>query len=89
MHACTNIIGCALFVAIQYGCLLLGGEILIKGQWLNVVVIGFCMWQLFLAPFLLRRFYELTGKHWVGAITVSSLYVLIGIMNTAVHSTLL
>jgi len=89
MHALTNIIGCGLFAAIQYGSLIFGGEILIKGQWLNVLVIGLCIWQLFLAPFLLRKFYKLTGKNWVGAITVSSLYVIIGIMNTAVHSTLL
>ena len=89
MHALTNIIGCFLFWAIQYIPLFLGGAIVVKGQWLNVLVIAFCIWQLFLAPFLLRKFYKLTGKHWVGAFTVSSFYVLIGIMNTAIHSTIL
>lgn len=89
MHAVTNVIGCLLFCAIQYVPLFLGGSVVVKGQWLNVLVIGLCCWQLFIAPFLLRKFYKLTGSHWVGAITVSSLYVLIGMMNTAVHSTLL
>jgi len=55
---------------------------------MNVLVISFCIWQLFIAPFLLRKFYKLTVKHWAGALTLSSFYVLIGIMNTAIHSTL-
>ncbi len=88
IHAFTNIIGCFLFWAIQYIPLFLGGEIIVKGQWMNVLVIAFCIWQLFIAPFLLRKFYNLTGKHWVGSLTLSSFYVLIGIMNTAIHSTL-
>lgn len=88
IHAFTNIIGCFLFWAIQYIPLFLGGEIVVKGQWMNILVISFCIWQLFIAPFLLRKFYKLTGKHWAGALTLSSFYVLIGIMNTAIHSTL-
>ena len=56
--------------------------------WCDVLVICFCIWQLFLAPFLLRSFYKLTGKNWLGPLVVSSVYVLCGIMNTAIHTNL-
>ncbi len=84
-----NILGLGVLWALQYGKLLLTGTTVWGPTWINVLVIAFCVWQLFLAPFLLRSFYKLTGKNWVGPIIVSSLYVLCGIMNTAVHSTIL
>lgn len=84
-----NILGCGLLWALQYGKLILTGTVIWGPTWINVLVIAFCFWQLFLAPFLLRAFYKLTGKNWVGPLIVSSLYVLIGIMNTAIHSTVL
>ena len=84
-----NIIGVTLLWALQYGKLIFTGTVIWGPGWINVLVIVFTVWQLFLAPFYLREFYKLTGKNWVGPIIVSSLYVLIGIMNTAIHSTIL
>jgi len=84
-----NILGLVLLWALQYGKLLLTGTVIWGPGWINVLVIAFCFWQLFLAPFLLRAFYKLTGNNWAGALTVSSVYVMAGVMNTAIHSTLL
>lgn len=87
--AIGNIIGCVLIWAVQYGKLLITGTPIWGGPWVNVLVIAFCVWQLFFAPYFLRAFYKLTGKNWVGALVVSSMYVMAGIMNTSVHSTFL
>lgn len=84
-----NILGCGLLWALQYGKLLLTGTVIWKSTWINVLVIVFCFWQLFLAPYLLRAIYKRTGNNWAGPLIVSSLYVLCGIMNTAIHSTVL
>lgn len=85
-----NILGCGAIWALQYGKLLITGTVFFTGlAWISVLVIAFCFWQLFLAPFFLRKFYKLTGTNWAGALIVSSIYVLAGIMNTAVHSTIL
>ncbi|MEG1165439.1 MAG: hypothetical protein RSD68_03430, partial [Oscillospiraceae bacterium] len=83
------ILGLTLLWALQYGKLLITGTVIWGAGWINVLVIAFCVWQLFLAPYFLRAFYKLTGKNWVGALVVSGMYVLCGIMNTAVHSTIL
>ncbi|MEG1315965.1 MAG: hypothetical protein RSC86_01160 [Oscillospiraceae bacterium] len=87
--AIGNILGLTLLWALQYGKLLITGTVIWGAGWINVLVIAFCVWQLFLAPYFLRAFYKLTGKNWVGALVVSGMYVLCGIMNTAVHSTIL
>lgn len=84
-----NILGVLLIWFIQYGKLLITGTVVWGPGWINVLVIVFTIWQLFLAPFYLRAFYKLTGKNWVGPLVVSSLWVLSGIMNTAIHSTIL
>ncbi|MBP3736295.1 MAG: alpha/beta hydrolase [Lachnospiraceae bacterium] len=84
-----NILGIIILWALQYGKLLATGTVIWGPGWINVLVIAFCFWQLFLAPFFLRAFYKLTGRNWVGPLVVSSIYVLCGIMNTAVHSTIL
>lgn len=84
-----NILGLGLLWALQYGKLILTGTVIWGSTWINVLVIAFCFWQLFLAPYLLRAFYKLTGKNWAGALIVSSIYVFCGIMNTAVHSSIL
>ena len=84
-----NILGCVLIWLIQYGKLIITGTVLWQTTWICVLVILLCMWQLFLAPYLLRGFYKLTGKHWVGALVVSSMYTLCGVMNTAIQSTIL
>ena len=80
-----NILGLVLLWALQYGKLLLTGTVIWGPGWINVLVIAFCFWQLFLAPYFLRAFYKLTGKNWVGAMIVSSMYVLSGVMHTAIH----
>lgn len=84
-----NILGVLLIWFAQYGKLLTNGTVIWGPGWINVLVIVFTIWQLFLAPFYLRAFYKLTGKNWVGPLVVSSLWVLCGIMNTALHSTVL
>ena len=84
-----NILGIIILWAAQYGKLLTTGTVIWGPGWINVLVIAFCFWQLFIAPYLLRAFYKLTGKNWVGPLVVSSIYVLCGVMNTAVHSTVL
>ena len=84
-----NILGLGLLWAIQYGKLVITGTVVWGPQCINVMVIAFCVWQLFLAPYLLRAFYKLTGKNWVGALIVSAMYFLCGVMNTAIHSTIL
>lgn len=81
-----NILGCVLIWAIQYGKLILTGSVLWGKEWIGVLVIAFCVWQLFLAPYLLRKFYKITGKNWLGPIVVSSMYVLMSVTNTAIHS---
>lgn len=87
--AIGNVIGVSLLWLLQYGKLFTTGTVIWGPGWINVLVIVFTIWQLFLAPFYLRAFYKLTGKNWVGPIILSSLYVLVGIMNTAIHSTIL
>lgn len=81
-----NILGCVAIWAIQYGKLIITGSVLWGKEWIGVLVIAFCVWQLFLAPYLLRKFYKITGKNWLGPIVVSSIYVLMSVTNTAIHS---
>ena len=83
-----NILGCGTMWALQYGTLVLTGTCLWPGgpDWVYVLVINFCIWQLFLAPFFLRNFYKITGKNWLGPLVVSSMYVLSGIMHTAIST---
>ena len=84
-----NILGLLVLWALQYGKLLFTGTVIWGPGWINVLVIAFCFWQLFLAPYFLRAFYKITGNNWAGALIVSSMYVMCGIMNTAVHSAVL
>lgn len=84
----SNIIGCGLMWAIQYGALITRGTVVWQKEWIDVLVIAFCVWQLFLAPFILRKFFKSTGKNWVGAMVVSAVYVFMGIMHTCITSTL-
>lgn len=87
--AIGNIIGCATICLIQYIHLFSTGAVLWTAEWIGVMMIGFCGWQLFIAPFLLRAFYKLTGKNWLGPLVVSSIFVMSTIMNTALHSTII
>lgn len=86
--AFANIIGATLLWAIQYGSLIFTGVVVWQKEWIDVLVIAFCIWQLFLAPFLLRKFFKKTGKVWLGALVVSAVYVFMGIMHTCITSTL-
>jgi hypothetical protein len=80
-----NILGCGLMWLIEYGVLVFTGKVPWAAfHWLICLCICFCIWQLFLAPYFLRNFYKLTGKNWVGALVVSSMYVLCGVMHTAI-----
>ena len=80
-----NILGCGTMWLIEYGSLVLTGVVVWGAfQWLICLCICFCIWQLFLAPYFLRNFYKLTGKNWVGALVVSAIYVLCGVMHTAI-----
>ena len=81
-----NILGCGAMWFIQYSVLLATGAVLWKAEWCNVLCLFFCIWQLFFAPYFERRFYQLTGKNWVGALVVSSVYVLSSVTNTAIHA---
>lgn len=87
--AVGNIIGCTAICLVQYITLFSTGAVLWTAEWIGVMMIGFCGWQLFIAPFLLRAFYKLTGKNWLGPLVVSSLFVMSTIMNTALHSTII
>lgn len=84
----ANIIGCTLMWAIQYGSLIFTGVVVWQKQWIDVLVIAFCVWQLFLAPFILRKFFKSTGKNWIGAMVVSAVYVFMGIMHTCITSSI-
>ena len=89
IHAVGNVLGSVTLWGAHYGKLFLTGTVLWTDGWITVLAFGFCIWQLFLAPFLLRKFYRLTGKNWVGPLIVSSMYVLMGVANTALHSTII
>ena len=84
----SNIIGCGLIWALQYGALITRGTVIWQKEWIDVLVIAFCVWQLFLAPFIMRKFFKSTGKVWVGGMVVSAMYVLCGLMHTCITSTL-
>lgn len=77
-----NIIGCGLLGIIQYGKLLITGTVL-WGDWIMVYVIVWCFWQLFLAPYLERKLFKLTGSNWYGAMLISVIYVMMGVANTS------
>lgn len=77
-----NIIGCGLMGIIQYGKLFTSGTVL-WGDWIMAYVIIWCFWQLFLAPYLERKFFKLTGSNWYGAMLISVVYVMMGVANTS------
>lgn len=75
-----------LFVLLQYICLLTTGNLFFFGNWGPVFYMGMCIWQLALAPYYLRHFYDLTGKNWLGSVLVSSLYCLCVVANTSISN---
>ena len=46
-------------------------------------------WIVILAPFLLRKFYRLTGKNWVGPLTLSILFTLVSVSTTTIQNNML
>ena len=40
-------------------------------------------WVVVLSPFMLRNFYKLTGKNWLGPVTLSILFTLINVTTTS------
>ncbi len=73
---------------LQYGTLFITGAPL----WSNmngVASIALRNWVLFLAPFMLRSFYRMTGKNWLGPITLSVLFTLISVSTTTVQNYML
>ena len=77
-----NILGCGLMGIIQYGKLAVTGTVM-WGDWIMVYVIIWCVWQLFLAPYLERKLFKLTGTNWYGAMLISTIYVMMGVANTS------
>ncbi len=77
-----NVLGCGLLGIIQYGKLVITGTVM-WGDWIMAYVIIWCFWQLFLAPYLERRFFKLTGSNWYGAMLISVIYVMMGVANTS------
>jgi pimeloyl-ACP methyl ester carboxylesterase len=77
--------GVILFFIVQYVGLFIKGHLYtIEADWGVTVWIIMCGWQLMLAPYLLRKFYQITGKNWLGPLVVSSLFVLSTVANTAI-----
>ena len=67
---------------LQYVKLFLGGTTL----WTNmngVASVALRNWVVVLAPFMLRNFYKLTGKNWLGPVTLSVLFTLISVTTTS------
>ncbi len=78
--------GTLLFFVMQYtGLLIQGRAFTIEGNWVCTCWIVFDLWKCILTPILLRKFYELTGKNWVGPIVVTVIYTLSNVANTAIH----
>lgn len=70
--------------ALQYGKLFIGGTVF----WSNmngVASVALKNWVMILTPFMLRNFYKLTGKNWLGPITLSVLFTLINVSMTTIQ----
>lgn len=70
---------------LQYGKLFISGTVL----WSNmngVASIALRNWVVFLAPFMLRAFYKMTGKNWLGPLTLSVFFTLISVSTTTVQN---
>ncbi len=85
----ANIIGPGLVVLVQYTPILFTHNVLIDRNswtfWIDPLVIGFTVFLLFPAPWVLRAFYKATGKNWLGAIVYSVMAVMILVMHNAIY----
>ncbi|MCB2214039.1 hypothetical protein KQH50_01465 [bacterium] len=85
----ANIIGPGLIVLVQYIPLFVThNETWSRNSWtfwIDPLVIGFTVFVLFPAPYLLRAFYKATGKNWLGPIVYSVMAVMILVMHNAIY----
>jgi len=85
----ANIIGPGLVVLVQYIPMLFTHNVLIDSNswtfWIDQLVIGFTIFMLFPAPYVLRGFYKATGKNWLGAIVYSVMAVMVLVMHNAIY----
>ena len=82
--ALGNILGATALWAIQYGKLLLTGTVVWGPRWIDVLVIAFCIPQLFVAAYLSRYFFKATGKVWLGSMVTSTMMVMMGVMHNCI-----
>ena len=85
----ANIIGPGLIFLVQYTPILFTHNVLIDTNswtfWIDQLVIGFTVFMLFPAPYVLRAFYKATGKNWLGALVYSVMAVMILVMHNAIY----
>lgn len=78
-----NILGIFLINMIQYVTLFTTGTAMWKADRLYLLVVLPLIVLLFVAAFIGRSLYKLTGKVWLGAMVNGMIVVMIGIANTA------
>ena len=85
----ANIIGPGLVFLVQYTPIAFTHNVLIDSNswtfWIDPLVIGFTVFVLFPAPYVLRGFYKATGKNWLGALVYSVMAVMILVMHNAIY----
>ena len=85
----ANIIGPGLVFLVQYTPIAFTHNVLIDRNswtfWIDPLVIGFTVFVLFPAPYVLRGFYKATGKNWLGAMVYSVMAVMILVMHNAIY----
>ncbi len=89
ISALANIIGPGLVFLVQYSPIAFTHNVLIDRNawtfWIDPLVIGFTVFILFPAPYVLRAFYKATGKNWLGPIVYSVMAVMILVMHNAIY----
>ncbi|HOM67549.1 MAG: Alpha/beta hydrolase family protein [Chloroflexi bacterium ADurb.Bin120] len=88
--AVSNIIGAGLVGILQYGKLFFIDHNVLWGpqefcSWIDPLVIIFAIPVLFLAPYMLRAFYKITGKNWLGPMVFSTMAVMILVMHNCIN----
>jgi hypothetical protein len=82
--ALGNILGATTLWAIQYGTLVATHVVAWGPDWIAVLVIAFCIPQLFVAAYLGRFFFRITGKVWLGAMVNTFIWVMLGVMHNCI-----
>lgn len=81
----TFALGGTIVWCLQYGKLFISGTVLWSDM-NGVASIALRNWVVFLAPFMLRAFYRITGKNWLGPLTLSIFFTLISVSTTTVQN---